>query len=54
MFLRKRKAGSAASLLVAGVFACVSFVVTAAQAGECPADQTRPTSASPWTSSRWA
>ncbi len=42
MFRQKSKAGSAAMLLLTGVIACASFAATAALAGECPADQTKP------------
>ena len=41
MFLSKKKGRFGRCSLLAGVMACTSFVVTAAQAGECPADQTK-------------
>jgi quercetin dioxygenase-like cupin family protein len=41
MFLSKEKGRFGRYALLAGVIACASFAVTAAQAGECPADQTK-------------
>ena len=42
MFLSKEQGRLGRYALLAGVIACASFAVTAAQAGECPADQTKP------------
>ena len=41
MFLSKEQGRFGRYALLAGVIACASFAVTAAQAGECPADQTK-------------
>ena len=41
MFLSKERGRFGRHAILAGVIACVSFAVTAAQAGECPADQTK-------------
>lgn len=47
MFLSKEKGRFGRYALLAGVIACASFAVTSAQAGQCPADQTKPDVRSP-------
>jgi quercetin dioxygenase-like cupin family protein len=47
MFLSKEKGRFGRTALLAGVIACASFAVTSAQAGQCPADQTKPDVRSP-------
>ena len=42
MFLTKEKGRFGRYTLIAGVIACASFAASAAQAGQCPADQTKP------------
>ncbi len=42
MFLSKERGRFGRYAMLAGVIACASFVATAAQAGGCPADQTKP------------
>ena len=41
VFLSKEKGRFGRHALLAGVIACASFAASAAQAGECPADQTK-------------
>ena len=48
MFLSKERGRFGRYAMLAGVIACASFVATAAQAGECPADQTKAECARPW------
>jgi quercetin dioxygenase-like cupin family protein len=47
MFLSKERGRLGRTALLAGIVACASFAVTGAQAGECPADQTKPDIRSP-------
>lgn len=47
MLLSKEKGRFGRYALLAGVIACASFAVTSAQAGQCPADQTKPDVRSP-------
>lgn len=42
MFLSKQQGRFGRYAMLAGVIACASFAATAAQAGGCPADQTKP------------
>jgi len=42
MFLTREKGRFGRCALIAGAIACASFAASSAQAGECPADQTKP------------
>ena len=48
MFLSKERGRFGRYAMLTGVIACASFAATAAQAGGCPADQTKPDCARPW------